>query len=89
MNGSAQCPHVEMHFNFHMTRFVDSNLRYLEIKGLCKTCNIEITFRGLPMGLNPHHPTATVGRTSVILPFMLGDEIYDGKSKGFSVKRKK
>lgn len=85
MSGSAKCPHPEFHLHFNMMNFPDTNIRYLEISGFCKTCLDKLTWRGLPMGLNPDFPTMNVAGETAHLPLMIGEEIYDGKSIGFGI----
>ncbi|MBX3482523.1 hypothetical protein [Phenylobacterium sp.] len=85
MSGSAQCPHTDVHFDLNVARFGDTNVGYLEIVGRCKICDAPMRFRGAPLGVTPAHPTMALDGSEIRLPFLFGDEEYDGKCVGFVV----
>jgi len=85
MTASAQCPHSDVHCNFNLVSFDDTNVRYLEVVGHCNVCQQPMIFRGLPLGLSPDRPTASAGGEEVRLPMMFGEEEYDGRGIGFLV----
>ncbi|MFW2344003.1 MAG: hypothetical protein ACN4EU_01775 [Brevundimonas mediterranea] len=84
MSGSAQCPHVDVHYHLNLASFGNTNVRYLEIKGQCLTCDAPIRFRA-PLGLSSDHPTVSLDGAEVSLPLMFGDETYDGKASGYTL----
>ena len=84
MSGSTQCPQSDVAFHINMASFGDTNIRFLEVSGSCNICGAEMRFRG-PAGLSPNQPTVSIGGEEASLPFMFGDETYDGKATGFSV----
>ncbi|MCW5758269.1 MAG: hypothetical protein KIS90_00680 [Phenylobacterium sp.] len=69
MSGSAQCPHTDVHLDL--------------IVGRCKICDAPMRFRGAPLGMTPAHPTMALDGSEIRLPFLFGDEDYDGKASGF------
>lgn len=80
---SDQCPHSDLHYTLNLALFGNTNIRYLEITGVCKICDAPMRFRGMPFGLSPMHPTMAIDGSDVSLPVMFGDEEYDGKAMGF------
>lgn len=82
MSASAQCPHSDVRWNLHHQAFHDATIHYLEITGSCHNCGLAVTFRGLPLGMTPAHPTMAIDGSEVRLPFMLGDEEPAGKLIG-------
>jgi hypothetical protein len=85
VSGSTQCPHPELDFDLNVASFGDTNIRYLEVLGRCKTCEQRITFRG-PVGMSPLHPAMALDGSELRAPFMIGTEAYDGKASGFSIE---
>jgi hypothetical protein len=83
MSGSTQCPHSDIGWHLSHVAFHDATIHYLEIKGVCNVCEAAVTFRGLPFGMTPAHPTMAVDGSEVTLPFMLGDEEPAGNVIGF------
>lgn len=79
----GQCPHSNVHWSIHHQGFHDSNIHYLEIKGVCAICDKKLIFRGCPLGMTPQHPTMALDGSEIRLPFMAEGEEYDGKSIGF------
>jgi hypothetical protein len=84
VSGSTQCPHLEFEFCVAVARFEDTNIKYAEVTGLCKNCAGEVIFRGMPLGVSPVHPTMALGGDEARLPFLIGEEEYDGKALGFT-----
>lgn len=84
MSGSAQCPHTDLHFDLNNVHFADASIHYLEIKARCKICDKPMVFRGLPLGLSPHHPTGELGGYEVRLPFVGEGEEPTGNLMGFT-----
>lgn len=83
MSASSQCPHTDFAFCINVSRFEDTNIKYAEITGRCTLCDKPATFRGMLFGCTPAHPTMAIDGSNASLPFMVGDEEYDGKSMGF------
>lgn len=88
MSGSSQCPHSDLHFHLNNAYFGDTNIHYLEIKAHCNICKAPMVFRGLPAGLSPEHPTASIDGQEAVLPFLAADEDLTGKPFGYSVSIK-
>jgi len=84
MSASTQCPHSDLEINIHNVGMTDSNIRYMEVKALCKLCLKPIAFRGAPLGVSPMHPTMALDGQEIRLPFLAEGEEYDGKSIGFT-----
>lgn len=74
----------QMHWHLNLQHFGDTNVKYLEVTGACKTCGRKVSFRG-PPGLNPSHPTVAIDGSEAIFPFVFEGEVYDGKGVGYSV----
>ena len=74
----------DIHFNLNIQWFGDTNLKYLEVSGVCKGCGRKLAFRG-PAGLNPSHPTAAMDGAEAIFPFVMEGEEYDGKAVGYAL----
>jgi hypothetical protein len=85
MSGSVQCPHSAVQYALNLAAFGDTNIRYLEIKAVCTICDAPMVFMGLPVGISPTLPTASIGGDEVSLPVMFGDEVYDGRATSLSV----
>jgi hypothetical protein len=85
MSASSQCPHVDVRFHLNLAAFGDTNLRYLEISGHCQTCDQPVRFRG-PHGLSPQHATVSIDGADASVPLTFGDEAYDGKARGYTMK---
>lgn len=83
MSGSTQCPHSDVHPHLNEARFGNTNIRYLEVSGRCKICDQPIRFRGAPLGMTPTHPTMALDGSEIVLPFLFGDEEFDGKAISF------
>lgn len=84
MSASKTCPHSDVHFDLNTASFGNTNIRYLEIKGRCKICDAEMRFRG-PMGVSPDRPTVSTFGDEASLPFMFGDEEYDGRGTSLHI----
>jgi hypothetical protein len=82
---SSQCPHTALHFHLNNATFGDSNLHYLEVTITCTVCGIDMLFRGVPAGLSPDHPTASIDGKELRLPFIGEGEELKGRPAGFSV----
>ena len=78
------CEHQQLHLSVNFVGFEDTNVRYLEIKVKCKTCDRRMRFRGLPLGLSPHRPTGELGGFEVRLPFLAEGEELEGQVVGFT-----
>lgn len=87
MSGSTQCPHPEVRWTLNEQRFGDTNLRYIEIKGYCTTCNGVVEFRGAPIGHSPHHPAMEVGGAEMRLPFLFAGEPLVGRPIGYTITK--
>lgn len=83
---SSMCPHTALHFHLNNACFGDSNLHYLEVKVDCSICGAEMVFRGVPPGLSPDHPTASIDGKELRLPFIAVGEELTGKPVGFTVQ---
>lgn len=79
----AQCPHLEFSFHIAVARIEDTNIKYAEVTGRCVNCGGIARFHGMPFGCTPAHPTMAIDGSDANLPFMVGDEEYDGKAIGF------
>lgn len=86
MTASTQCPHSELHFSLNNAAFGNTNLHYLEIKAVCKICDKPMVFRGVPVGMSPDGPAASLDGTELRLPFMSEGDELTGKPIGFSVR---
>lgn len=84
MSASTICPHSDVHFHLNTAIFGNTNIRYLEITGHCKICDAPLRFRG-PVGVSPDHPTVSVFGNEASLPFLFGEEEYDGRATGLRV----
>ena len=85
MSGSVNCPHLEgFHFHINVASMGDTNLKYLEITGKCKSCDKAIAFRG-PLGSSPDHPAMSPDGAEARLPFLCEGEELTGKPIGFSI----
>ena len=89
MSGSAQCPHADLHFHLNNARFGDTNIHYLEIKASCVTCGADMVFRGLPVGMSPEHPTASLDGKEIVLPFLGNGEDLTGRPIGYSIEMRR
>lgn len=69
MNASAQCPHLEFDLKINLQVMMDSNVRFIEMKGLCKGCNKPLEFHGMPFGSSPFRPTMAVDGSECAVPF--------------------
>jgi len=87
MSATVQCPHSDLHIAVNHVAFGDTNVHYLEIRARCKVCDRPVVFRGVPLGLSPHHPTGELGGYEVRLPFLVEGEEPTGKLLGFTGKR--
>lgn len=85
--GESQCPHLEYHFNVRVARIEDSNIKYAEVSGKCLNCGGTARFRGMPFGCTPAQPTMAIDGSDANLPFLIGDEEYDGKAIGFTSRQ--
>lgn len=79
----GQCPHLEFSFHIRVARIADTNIKYAEVTGHCVNCNGIARFRGMNFGCTPEHPTMAIDGSEANLPFMVGEEEYDGKAIGF------
>jgi hypothetical protein len=79
----GQCPHLEFSFNIRVARMEDTNIKYAEVTGRCLNCDGIARFRGMNFGCTPAHPTMAIDGSDANLPFLVGDEEYDGKAMGF------
>lgn len=79
----GQCPHLEFAFNIRVARMEDTNIKYAEVAGRCLNCDGIARFRGMHFGCTPAHPTMAIDGSDANLPFLVGDEEYDGKAMGF------
>lgn len=79
----GQCPHLEFAFNIRVARMEDTNIKYAEVTGRCVNCDGIARFRGMHLGCTPAHPTMALDGSEANLPFVVGDEEYDGKAMGF------
>lgn len=87
MSATARCPHFNFSANVKVARIEDTNIKYADITIICTDCGQPAVFRGMPFGSTPHHPTMRIDGQEVTLPFMVGDEEYDGKAIGFVGRR--
>lgn len=83
MTATSQCHHPDLHFNLNVVHLTDTNVHYLEIKATCKICETPMIFRGVPLGLSPHHPTGEFGGYEIRLPFIGEGEEPSGNLTGF------
>lgn len=74
--------HLGLHLN--VQSFGDTNIKYLEVQGVCNKCGRKAVFRG-PAGLNPASPTVALDGSEAVFPFLFDGEQYDGKAVGYSV----
>lgn len=81
------CKHDDANFHINVACFGDTNLRYLEITGRCKRCDAPMRFRCDAAGISPDRPMVNIGRDTMHLPFLFGDDAYDGRAVGFTVTR--
>jgi hypothetical protein len=70
--------------NLNIQRFGNTNIKYLEVRGVCNKCGRKAVFRG-PPGLNPSAPTVAIDGSEAIFPFLFEGEKYDGRAAGYSV----
>lgn len=75
---SAQCPHSDLAFNFHMTSMVDSNVGSLHLWVTCKICEKRMNLgRGLSMGASSRGPSrdSEPDKLGILIPLIAeGDE---------------
>lgn len=79
-----RCRHDHFRFQVRVVHLSDSNVKYLEIHGDCVQCGILATFRNLPVGVSPHHPTATIDGREIMVPFLPEGDEPEGALVGFS-----
>lgn len=82
---STRCPHSDLHFHLNNAGFGNTNVHYLEITARCKICDKRMVFRGVPVGMTPDHPAASLDGTEIRLPFLAEGEEYDGKAMGYQL----
>ncbi len=87
MSATSVCPHLEFSATVNVARIEDTGMKYAEVSIRCTHCGKPARFRGLPWGLSPDHPTASVGDEEANLPFLCEGDAYNGKGIGFAVKR--
>lgn len=71
-------------FHLNVQHFGDTNIKYLEISGVCKLCHRRVKFRG-PAGLSAASPTVAVDGSEAIFPFLIDGEEYDGNAVGYEL----
>jgi hypothetical protein len=82
MNGSAQCPHTDLHFHHDVTYFRDANVVMLELHVHCNNCQAKMKFLGpYPLGLSYAMPTASLDGLRLSLP-MCGETETPDKVMG-------
>lgn len=74
--------HVHWHLN--LQHFGDTNIKNLEVQGVCNKCGRKAMFRG-QAGLNSSNPTVAIDGSEAVFPFLFEGEQYDGKAVGYSV----
>lgn len=77
------CIHDDLDIQLHHQAFDDSNIHYLEIKVVCKSCGKPMIFRGCPLGMTPAHPTMALGGEEIRIPFLGEGEELAGNAIGF------
>lgn len=86
VGASTQCPHSDLHFHLNNSSFGDTNLHYLEITAKCSICGADMVFRGVPAGMSPEQPAASLDGKELRLPFLGENEELVGKPIGYSVQ---
>lgn len=83
---SSQCPHSDLHFKLNNQAFGNTNLHYLEISAACSICGKPMVWRGIPAGISPNGPAASVDGLELRLPFLGEGEELVGNPIGFAVR---
>jgi hypothetical protein len=80
----GKCPHDHSRFDIRHERFEETNINYAEITGECVKCRARVRFHvRAPLGCHPELVTQAMDASSVNVPFLFGDDEYDGKATGF------
>ncbi len=86
MSASAQCPHMQFQAAVNVARIEDTGMKVAEIQIRCSHCGMPAQFRGVPLGVSPDHPTASIDGEEVRLPFLCEGDVYTGKGISLSVQ---
>lgn len=60
---------------------------YVEVRVVCLHCGVPLVFHGLPLGINPKHPTMDITAKVVTLPARPANEVegWGQDGPGFAV----
>lgn len=80
------CHHPDLHFHLNHCHFGNTNLHYVEVTATCNGCGAHMLFRGVPAGLLPGQPAASLDGRTASLPMLAEGEALTGNPAGYVVR---